>query len=78
MFSNVLICNGVVALQSVLKPIRGDSDYRPTSEHNYDDDDGTAMAVEMAGQKDTGMRNQTRSSVFVVYLDRVWWSPLFF
>ena len=39
MFSNVLICNGVAALQSVLKPIRGDSDYRPTSENSDDDDD---------------------------------------
>ena len=39
MFTNVLICDGVVALQSVLKPIRGDSDYRPTSENSDDDDD---------------------------------------
>ena len=45
MFSNVLICEGVVVLQSVLKPIRGDSDYRPTSEHNDDEDDNdTAVA----------------------------------
>ena len=53
MFSNVLICNGVVALQSVLKPIRGDSDYRPTSEYNDDDDDDMVMTMVMEGQKDT-------------------------
>ena len=59
--TNVLICDGVVALQSVLKPIRGDSDYRPTSENNDDDDDDDdmEMTVVMASKKGKSRRNQS-------------------
>ena len=65
MFSNVLICDGVVALQSVLKPIRGDSDYRPTSENNDDDDDDDdmEMTVVMASKKGKSRRNQSQSNL---------------
>ena len=63
--TNVLICDGVVALQSVLKPIRGDSDYRPTSENNDDDDDDDdmEMTVVMASKKGKSRRNQSQSNL---------------